>query len=100
MIQAKTNQLLLIFLLGNQKTLKGISTKGEISVPEGDKVNYTFSGLGHLIYRNQHFFRSFTRGLTFTMVYKCLEFKTKKCPVILKTRGKYLTSIIGQHNHN
>lgn len=76
------------------------SPENEVPVPEGDEVNYTFSGMGHLIYRNQIYCRSFARGRTFMSIYKCLEFKAKKCPAMLKTRGKFLASIVGHHNHN
>lgn len=72
----------------------------EVPVPEGDKVNYSFSGLGHLIYDNHQFFRSFSRGQEFRAVYKCLEYKSIQCPVVLKTQGKFLVSISGRHNHD
>lgn len=72
----------------------------EAAVPEGDDTFYSFSGSGHLIYKNHQFFRSFSRGQDFITVYKCLEFKKKKCPVIIKTQGKKLASVDGRHNHD
>lgn len=72
----------------------------EKGIPEGDENNYSFGGLGHLIYKDQAYKRSYTRGENFTMIYKCIEFKAKKCQVLLKTKGKDLVSITGRHNHN
>lgn len=95
----------IIFILGKPPRVAVINKQqlkiapDEVPVPEGDKVNYTFSGLGHLIFMDHQFFRSFSRGQDFVTIYKCLNYKTSKCPVMLKTRGKSLVSIAGHHNH-
>lgn len=112
MSRYKTQNLLNFFYLFLAKLRKVLDDKkfqtksatikapfDEAPVPEGDKVNYKFSGLGHLIYKGQQFIRSFSRGQEFLTIYKCVEFKTNKCPVALKTRGKFLVSIVGHHNH-
>jgi hypothetical protein len=72
-----------------------------LQIPKEESLNYKFTGLGHLLYKNHEYFRAFTRGKTFTTIFKCIEHKTTaKCAVVLKAQGKYLISISEVHNHD
>lgn len=95
----------MIFILGtenNSGKSKDINKQqiDEEQIPEGDQMNYDIGPMGHLIYKDNRYFRSFTRGSTCMSIYKCLEFKTRKCPAQLKTKGKCLQTFAGVHNHD
>lgn len=81
--------------------LKGIREyrPQEVLVPEEEQMNYEHCPRGRILFKGHTFYFISAKGSQSVNVFRCIFFKSTNCKVTLKTAGRKIYSISGEHNH-
>jgi FLYWCH zinc finger domain len=70
-------------------------------IDEAQSMDYTYNHRGSIIFQNNVFQKGHGSAKQNTYTWRCQRSNgPTKCPVLLKTRGKSLVSIHGEHTHS
>ncbi len=71
----------------------------EVIVPEEDQMNYEHCPRGRILFKGHTYYFCAAKGQQTVNMFKCIFFKSSRCKVTLKTAGRKIFSICGEHNH-